>query len=68
MATTTDRGEYPYVYLDGIVLKRTWAEGVKNVSVLVAIGVDNEGYRRILGVQEGHKDDKSGWSEFLRYL
>lgn len=30
-------GEYPYVYLDGIVLKRTWAGEVKNVSVLVAI-------------------------------
>ncbi len=61
-------GEFPYVYLDGIVLKRTWAGEVKSVSVLVAIGVDSEGYRRILGVQEGHKEDKSGWSEFLRYL
>ena len=61
-------GEFPYVYLDGIVLKRTWAGEVKNVSVLVAIGVDKEGYRRILGVQEGHKEDKSGWSEFLAYL
>ena len=61
-------GDYPYVYLDGIVLKRTWAGEVKNVSVLVAIGVDSEGYRKILGVQEGHKEDKSGWSEFLRYL
>lgn len=61
-------GEYPYVYLDGIVLKRTWAGEVKNVSVLVAIGVEKDGYRRILGVQEGHKEDKSGWSEFLAYL
>lgn len=31
--------EYPYVFLDGIVLKRTWAGEVRNVSVLVAIGV-----------------------------
>ena len=61
-------GEFPYVYLDGIVLKRTWAGEVKNVSVLVAIGVDKEGFRRILGVQEVHKEDKSGWSEFLAYL
>ena len=61
-------GDYPYVYLDGIVLKRTWAGEVKNVSVLVAIGVDSEGYRKILGVQVGHKEDKAGWSEFLRYL
>jgi transposase-like protein len=61
-------GEYPYVYLDGIVLKRSWAGEIKNVSVLVAIGVDQDGYRKILGVQEGHKEDKSGWSSFLEHL
>ena len=33
-------GEYPYVYLDGIVLKRSWGGEVCNVSVLVAIGVN----------------------------
>lgn len=61
-------GVYPYVYLDGIVLKRSWAGEIKNVSVLVAIGVDQDGFRRILGVQEGHKEDKSGWSGFLAHL
>jgi transposase-like protein len=61
-------GEYPYVYLDGVVLKRSWAGEVRNVSVLVAIGVGADGYRRILGVAEGHKEDKSGWSGFLRHL
>ena len=61
-------GEHPYVYLDGIVLKRSWAGEVKNVSVLVAIGVDQDGCRCILGVQEGHKEDKSGWSAFLSHL
>ena len=61
-------GEHPYVYLDGIVLKRSWAGEIKNVSVLVAIGVDQDGYRTILGVQEGHKEDKSGWSGFLEHL
>jgi putative transposase len=61
-------GEYPYVYLDGIVLKRSWAGEVRNVSVLVAIGVGADGYRSILGVAEGHKEDKSGWSGFLRHL
>jgi putative transposase len=29
-------GEHPYVYLDGIVLKRSWAGEVRNVSLLVA--------------------------------
>lgn len=61
-------GEYPYVYLDGIILKRTWAGEIRNISVLVAIGVDREGFRRILGVQEGHKEDFSGWNGFLRHL
>lgn len=61
-------GEFPYVYLDGIVLKRSWAGEVSNVSVLVAIGVDAQGYRKILGVIEGHKEDKAGWSNFLRHL
>ncbi len=61
-------GEVPYVYLDGIVLKRSWAGEIKNVSVLVAIGVGKDGYRRILGVQEGEKEDKAGWSSFLAHL
>lgn len=60
--------EFPYVYLDGIVLKRSWAGEVNNVSVLVAIGVNAQGYRKILGVAEGQKEDKAGWSGFLRHL
>jgi putative transposase len=61
-------GRFPYVYLDGIVLKRTWAGEVRNVSVLVAIGVDAEGYRKVLGVAEGAKEDKAGWAGFLSHL
>src|SRR6476469_3769257 len=38
-------GEHPYLYLDGIVMKRTWAGEVRNVSLLVAIAVNGEGYR-----------------------
>ena len=60
--------EFPYVYLDGIVLKRSWAGEVTNVSVLVAIGVNSEGYRKMLGVCEGAKEDKASWSGFLRHL
>jgi transposase-like protein len=61
-------GEHPYLYLDGIVLKRTWAGEVRNVSLLVAIGVNLEGYREILGIVEGAKEDKAGWSGFLKHL
>src|SRR5882762_223389 len=52
-------GEHPYVYLDGMVLKRSWAGEVRNVSLLVAIGVNESGYREILGICEGAKEDKS---------
>ena len=61
-------GGHPCVFLDGIVMKRTWAGEVRNVSLLVAIGVNAEGYREILGICEGAKEDKSGWSAFLRHL
>jgi putative transposase len=61
-------GEHPYLYLDGIVMKRSWAGEVRNVSLLVASAVNAEGYREILGICEGAKEDKSGWSAFLRHL
>ena len=61
-------GNHPYVYLDGIVLKRTWGGEVRNISVLVAIGVSEDGFRRVLGVVEGAKEDKEGWGNFLRHL
>jgi putative transposase len=60
--------EHPYVFLDGIVLKRSWAGEVRNVSLLVAIGVNSQGLREILGICEGAKEDKAGWSAFLKHL
>jgi len=62
------KGNHPYVYLDGLWLKRSWGGEVKNVSILVAVGVNEEGYREILGVSEGIKEDKASWCIFLRYL
>src|SRR6266705_1050733 len=61
-------GEHPYVYLDGIVLKRTWAGEVRNVSLLVATSINGEGYREILGIVEGAKEDKASWLGFLKHL
>jgi transposase-like protein len=61
-------GTHPYLYLDGVVLKRSWAGEVRNVSLLVAIGVSAEGFREILGICEGAKEDKAGWSGFLAHL
>ena len=62
------QGEYPYIFLDGIYLKRSWGGEVQNVAVLVAVGVNNEGYREMLGVAEGSREDKESWANFLRYL
>jgi putative transposase len=64
----TIEGDFPYVYLDGVVLKRSWAGEVRNISVLVAIGVGTDGFRQILGVAEGEKEDLEGWRGFLRHL
>ena len=61
-------GEHPYVFLDGIWLKRAWGGEVEKVAVLVAIAVGSDGYREILGVCEGVKEDKESWRNFLRHL
>jgi putative transposase len=61
-------GRHPYVFLDGIWLKRSWGGEVRNVAVLVAVGVNHEGFREVLGVMEGAKEDKDSWLAFLRHL
>jgi len=43
---------YPYVYVDGIYLKRNWGGSYENVSILVAIGVNADGFREVLGAAE----------------
>ena len=59
---------YPYVYVDGIFLKRCWGEEFENVSILIAIGVTDDGYREILGAAEGLKEDLESWKEFFVWL
>ena len=54
-------GEHPYIFVDGVYLKRSWGGEVQNVSVLVAVGVNDEGYREILGVAEDRREDKESW-------
>ena len=61
-------GEYPYVYVDGVFLKRSWGGEIQNVSILVAIGVNEEGNRDILGAAEGMKEDKESWRSFFTWL
>ena len=61
-------GDYPYVYVDGVYLKRNWGGEIQNVSVLVAIGVSQDGCREILGAAEGMKEDRESWRSFFVWL
>jgi putative transposase len=61
-------GEHPYVFLDGLWLKRSWGGEVRNLAVLVAVAVRADGHREILGVVEGAKEDAESWRNFLRQL
>lgn len=60
--------EYPYVYLDGIYLKKNWGGTIENIAILVAIGVNESGNREVIGACEGGKEDKESWMKFLRSL
>ena len=56
--------EYPYVYVDGIYLKRSWGGSYENVAVMVAIGVNEDGYREVIGCAESSER----WRDFLSWL
>ena len=56
--------EYPYVYIDGIYLKRSWGGSYENVAVMVAIGVNEDGHREVIGCAESSEC----WRDFLSWL
>ena len=59
---------YPYVYVDGIYLRRSWGGSYENVAVMVAIGVNDDGYREVIGAAEGFAESAECWREFLSWL
>lgn len=61
-------GDYPYLFIDGIYLKRSWGGSYENVAVMVAIGVNSDGRREIVGCAEGFTESKESWREFLLWL
>ena len=61
-------GKYPYVYVDGIYLRRNWGGEYENAAILVAIAVNEDGYREVLGAAEGMKEDKTSWENFFQWL
>lgn len=60
--------KYPYVFVDGIFLKRCCGGSFENASVLVAIGVTEDGYREVIGTAEGLKEDTESWKNFFVWL
>ena len=62
-------GRYPYVYVDGIYLRRNWGgEYPKMLLCLVAIAVNEDGFREVLGAAEGLKEDGANWVSFFQWL
>ena len=59
---------YPYVYVDGIYLKRSWGGAYENVAVMIAIGVNDDGYREVIGAAEGFTESSECWRDFLSRL
>ena len=59
---------YPYLYLDGMVIKSRLAGRNENTSLLIAVGVNSDGYREIIGIVEGMSEDATSWKGFLKSL
>jgi transposase-like protein len=63
-----DRGPYTYVWVDAITQKVREAGRIVNVAVVVAVGVNVDGYREVLGIDVITTEDGAGWTAFLRSL
>jgi putative transposase len=63
-----DGAPYVYVTLDALTQRSREGGRIVNVHVLLAVGVNAEGYREILGVDAVTTEDGAGWTAFLRSL
>jgi putative transposase len=60
------RGRYVYLYADGLYLK---AGGDQDkTAVLVVLGVDEQGHKELLAMEQGYRESTTAWSEVLRSL
>lgn len=60
--------EYPYLYLDATYLKANWGGKVVSVALLVAVGVNAQGYRELLAVEAAPEEQAAAWQNLLRGL
>jgi putative transposase len=54
-------GAYPYLYLDGISLAVRWGGACERISVLVALGVNQAGFREVLACVAGFRESEESW-------
>jgi putative transposase len=63
-----DAGPYTFLAADALVLKVREGGRTINVHALLAVGVNADGYREILGLQVTSAEDGAGWLAFFRDL
>src|SRR6201994_1422473 len=61
-------GDWPYVWLDATYVKVRQTGRIVSVAVIIAVGVNNDGRREILGMDIGPSEAETFWTEFLRKL
>jgi putative transposase len=61
-------GDWPYLWLDATYVKVRQAGRIVSVAVIIAVGVNNDGRREILGMDIGASEAEPFWTEFLRKL
>jgi putative transposase len=63
-----DAGPYTFVWLDALAIKAREGGRTVNVHALVAVGVNADGHREVLGLDVASQEDGAGWLAFLRSL
>ena len=61
-------GDWPYLWLDATYVKVREAGRIVSVAVTVAVGVNTDGRREVLGMDIGHSEAETFWTAFLRKL
>ena len=61
-------GDWPYLWIDATYLKVRQAGRIVSVAVIIAVGVNADGVREILGLHIGPSEAEAFWTQFLRSL
>lgn len=61
-------GDWPYLWIDATYVKTRQAGRIVSVAVIVAVGVNADGRREVLGMDIGPSEAETFWKDFLRKL